>query len=271
MRHLAMVSALFLVLCLTRQPMAAFALMALIIPARRFGGTVRKVGMLFFCGVPALAYQAWWVSAGSYDYLAYFGLGQADPETQIRSVLSDPMAFLSLSLDSFLDGRAVAWAAALFQSVHGVNWLSQNLWIGILPLLLSAAAALRSPSEATGAGRQALALPLAAACTAGALLVYYLGFLLYFNEPGTARIDGVSSRYFAAFIPVLIFTLALAAPKAWANARSVRNGIESWPLAGWVRFAASICPRGGRSISKEKFRPGTGKIRTATNDIQRKS
>jgi hypothetical protein len=206
------------VLCFAKPPFSIFAICALVIPARQFGGQARKLLLLTLCGLPALAVLAWWNASATLDMMQYFGRGKAQPEAQLASILADPIGFLSTVWRTWATLHPENLAGGLLPYVPPPHPLLGWLWAGFIPpALLLMASALR-PASSPKEQRAALG-PLVLLCAAATVLLFYLGFFLSFTAPGDERIEGVAARYFLPFAPIFALALRECLPQGFAAPR----------------------------------------------------
>lgn len=199
---------------LAKPPTALLAPLVLLIPARRFADSWRWRAAGAAAVAAALATSAAWFAA-----LAQLSLktpvAGADEATQLRIIVSDPVAFAALLAQSVIASAGV-YACTLVGVLGWLDtplpgWVYPTWWLAILAIAVvdgGAASPIRSASRVLCAGL----------AVGGALASIVLIYLV--NPVGHRPISGVQGRYFLPFLPLALFSLHWS-PKPLAAARAL--------------------------------------------------
>lgn len=183
--------------------------MALLVPARHFGGPRGRRRFLIVTMGAGLALTLAWNAAYPFMPGRYWGTG-ADPKTALLGIAHDPVASLTYFVHSLTQQLPIMWLDGWGRMggypppfmTHASTALS---WAGLAAMLAIAAADGHQPRDLRASAFMAT---LAALFTS----LIFLAFWLTFTPPNAAVIQGVQGRYFLLAFLLIGWALVYAAP-----------------------------------------------------------
>jgi hypothetical protein len=210
--------ALPVAIALSKHAYAPLCLLALMIPAERFGGRRWRLAVIGVGTAAALLAAAAWTVAASPLLEPIPGHVSAYPdlrEARTRLVLGDPFGFL----EKLLRTLRVHGPRYALQLVGVLGWLEVPLPASILYayLLALVAAAIADGASVTLALRQRAVV---AATTAATVVTIFAALYLVWGSPSENVLEGVQGRYFVPLVPLGFAVLhgrrfRLGAREAW--------------------------------------------------------
>lgn len=211
-------------------------LLALAIPAERFGGGRRKALACAFIILPGLAASIAWLLIVKQTYLAGMTYrtwsGIADPDRQFALILANPFGYALVLLKTVFATILVPRATIDLLGVFGPPVVAPVFVFAAMALLLGATAA-SDRGAAFGWRTRGLAVTLAAATVAIILTTVYMQW----TRVGAPAVEGFNGRYLYPLAPLALLAIPSRAKRVFglgASAWLLLLAIVSVPATLWV-------------------------------------